>query len=93
MPPLPQRLLRRLLATAVSIFAAGTAIAAPTDSLISYWQFENNTADQSAVGSVVDDGSWVGSSSYAPGVHGTGIRLRWIQLHFRAGKHRRRPRR
>ena len=75
MPTLPQRLLRRLLVTAISVFAAGTAIAAPTDSLISYWPFENSTADQSAVGSVVDDGSWVGSSSYAPGVHGTGIVL------------------
>ncbi|MFT4549209.1 MAG: hypothetical protein ACI9MB_003180 [Verrucomicrobiales bacterium] len=50
-------------------------LAASTDTLVSYWQFENDASDSSVVGSVDDSGSWVGTTSYAAGVHGSGIVL------------------
>ncbi len=40
------------------------AFAAPSDELLGYWKLDNNTLDSAPGGSVNDNGSWVGSTSY-----------------------------
>ncbi|MDA7887928.1 CotH kinase family protein [Akkermansiaceae bacterium] len=53
----------------------GTLYAVPTDTLLSYWDFEGNINDQAAAGATADDGTWVGATSFGTGKHGQAIVL------------------
>lgn len=57
------------------IFFCKSAIGAPIDNLVSYWNFENNVSDTAAVGSTFDNGTWVGTPGYIVSPHGQGIFL------------------
>ena len=43
---------------------ASFAIAAPSDDLLAYWTLDNNTTDTAPGGSINDNGSWVGTTTY-----------------------------
>ncbi|MDB4734407.1 CotH kinase family protein [Akkermansiaceae bacterium] len=53
----------------------GTLYGTPTDTLLSYWDFEGNIKDQATAGATSDDGTWVGVTTFATGKHGQGIDL------------------
>lgn len=48
----------------LTVFFPAVLIAAPSDDLLAYWNLDNNTNDTAPGGSINDNGSWVGTSSY-----------------------------
>jgi len=59
----------------LSLASIGTLFATPNDTLLSYWDFEDNINDQASAGAFSDDGTWIGPSTFATGKHGQGIDL------------------
>lgn len=49
----------------LGLFLIKTALAAPSDDLLAYWNLDQNTADSAQAGATNDDGSWVGNASYS----------------------------
>lgn len=49
--------------------------AAPTDTLVSYWNFDDNLNDLAVAGDTTDNGSWVGAADYNTGIFGNGLEL------------------
>ncbi|MDA1274505.1 MAG: CotH kinase family protein [Verrucomicrobia bacterium] len=66
---------RSLAVAGATLFAEHLIGAAPADTLVAYWPFERNTADAAQSGSVSDNGTWVGATTYGSGRFGEGIKL------------------
>ena len=49
--------------------------AAPTDTLVSYWNFDDNVDDLATAGNTTDNGSWFGTANYNNGILGNGLGL------------------
>ena len=63
------------LCAGVLLFSPQWSAAAPSDSLVAYWTLDNNTSDSALAGETVDNGTWVGTTSYGAGQFGTGLVL------------------
>ncbi|MDA8968921.1 CotH kinase family protein [Akkermansiaceae bacterium] len=53
----------------------GSLFAASSDSLVSYWSFDDQLNDLSTAGTTVDNGSWVGTADFNTGIFGNGLEL------------------
>ena len=74
-PQTGSRSLPGALCAGVLLFSPQWSAAAPRDSLVAYWTLDNTPLDSALAGGTVDNGTWVGTTSYGAGQFGTGLVL------------------
>lgn len=63
------------LAIVLFLISLSSLIAAPTDTLVSYWDFDDNLNDRATAGNTTDHGTWVGPADFNTGIFGNGLEL------------------
>ena len=63
------------LAIVLFLISLSSLIAALTDTLVSYWDFDDKLNDLATAGNTTDNSTWVGTADFNTGIFGNGLEL------------------